>query len=105
MIMGTALLVLVGFTSAAIYMFGMKGLGLSRLKIGPALVKMVECLGAASIFLVLNLTIGVIAILAFGQATGSHVSLYRANDVAWLILSLLQGLTFQWWRELSKKPH
>jgi len=93
--------VLVGFTSLAAYMIGTRALGLSSGGIGQAVGKMLEALGTALVFVIVNLVTGIIGVLAARAVTGEFVSLYLAADPTLLPLSLLQGLTFQWWRELS----
>jgi hypothetical protein len=93
--------VLVGLTSAGAYLVGAKGLGLSRSGLRQAVGRMLECVGVTLVFFVVNLATGVIAILAARVLTLDVVSLYLADDLTLLVLSLLQGLTFQWWREPS----
>jgi hypothetical protein len=45
----------------------------------------------------------VAVVLAVGLrgVTGTFVSVYVTGDTVWLGLALLQGLVFQWWREVS----
>jgi hypothetical protein len=93
--------VLVGVTSFAAYLAGTRGLGLSGRGIRTAVRKMLECLGMILVFLGLNVATGVIVILAARALTGGFVSLYLAADATLLGLSLIQGLAFQWWRDLS----
>jgi len=40
-------------------------------------------------------------VLGLRGLTERFVSLYSADDAAWLGLALIQGLVFHWWRELS----
>jgi hypothetical protein len=40
-------------------------------------------------------------ILVLRSLSGTFVSIYVINDITWLGLSLLQGLTFWWWRTLA----
>ncbi len=101
--MDFVLLALIGLTSIQLYILGRKGLGLSAQTLGAAAAKMLECVGAALVFFGVNLAVAGLTILAIRKLTGMFLSLYPANDVVWLILSSLQGLTFQWWRELSRR--
>ena len=94
-------LVLVGFTSVGAYLFGTRVGGLSARAIRKAAGKMFECFGASLVFFVVNLGAGMIGILAARALTREFVSLYMAADVTVLVLSVLQGLIFVWWRDLS----
>ena len=58
-----------------------------------------ETIGMSVIFAVINLGIGVGLTLTVRAVTGRLVSPYTFFNAAWLSLSVLQGLTFQWWRE------
>lgn len=98
----TFLLVVVGMTSVGGYLVGVGGLGLRGRQLRAALRMMVGCLGMAVCFSVINFVITVVGILLLRSVTGKFVSLYIAENVAWPMLSLLQALTFTWWRELSK---
>ena len=101
--MGTFLLGVVGFTSVGIYLVGSRGLGLSGRDLPVAVGKMLQCVGATLVFFVLNLAVA-IAVIFISRGLGEGlVSLYLAGDTAWLILSLFQAVTFQWWRELSRR--
>ena len=65
---------------------------------------MLEAVGTTLVFLAVNLAMAVTIVLAVRGVTGSFVSVYVTDDAVWMGLSLLQGLTFQWWRGLSGKP-
>ena len=95
------ILVLVGLTSVGAYLVGAKGFGLSANRLRTAIGRVLECVGMTLLFFVVNLAAGIIAILAARVLTRGGMSLYLADDVTLLVLSLLQGLTFQWWREPS----
>ncbi|MFQ5960880.1 MAG: hypothetical protein ACE5MG_05755 [Candidatus Methylomirabilales bacterium] len=95
------ILALVSVTSLGAYLIGAKGLKLPGRGIRKAIGKMLECLGITLVFLVLNIGLGVVTILATRVLTGGFVSMYRAADGTLLVLSLIQGLVFQWWRDLS----
>jgi hypothetical protein len=60
-------------------------------------------IGAAAVFFVLNLSIGVAAILFMRLLTPLFVSIYVLNDTTLLGLSLLQGLVFGVWYRGSMK--
>ncbi|MFQ5801987.1 MAG: hypothetical protein ACE5JQ_03705 [Candidatus Methylomirabilales bacterium] len=94
-------LVLVGFTSVGAYLLATRMLGLAARDIRRAVGKMLECFGICLVFFVVNLSVGVIAVLVARATTWGFISLYMAADVTVLVLSVLQGLTFMWWRELS----
>jgi hypothetical protein len=94
-------LILVGFTSVGAYVLGTRVLGLPARYIRKAVGKMLECFGISLVFFVVNLSAGVISILVARATIRVFVSLYMAADVTVLFLSVLQGLTFVWWRDLS----
>lgn len=96
--MGQAfVLLLVGLTSAGACWVGTRGLRLSPTGLRLALGRMLESVGMTVIFFVVNLAVGVTGILVARMVMGVFVSLYLAADETILVLSLLQGLTFQWW--------
>ena len=98
---GPFILLLVGLTSAAAYWVGVKGLGLSGRGLRRAVGKVLECLGTMLVFLVCNIAVGMIIILAARVVTREFVSLYLINHEVLVILSLLQGLAFLCWRDAS----
>ena len=91
--------ILVGLTSLAAYAIGRRGLGLSRNNFRLAISGMLGSVGMTLVFFAVNLGMGMTIILLGRFLLREFVSLYLINDVALLILSLLQGLTFQWWRQ------
>lgn len=95
----TFVLALAGLTSIGAYLVAVAGFGLRASGLRAAMAKMLECVGMMLGFLLVNLTIGVIAILAVRILTRGFVSLYLANDITLLVISVLQGLAFHWWRE------
>ena len=98
------MLALVGLTSVGGYLIGLMWFRLSGKALRPALGKMLECVGATLLFAVLNVALATALILGMRSLTGRFVTVYVVNDATWLALSLLQGLTFQWWRELAGSP-
>jgi hypothetical protein len=104
MAMGSLLiLAVVALTSAGAYIFGLARLRSSRSGLWGALGKTCECLGLTLVFCVLNLAVAMCAILAMRSLSGHFVSLYIASDTTFFMLSLLQALTFQAWREGSRQ--
>jgi hypothetical protein len=105
----TSILILgmVSLSSTAAYVIGRSTLGLPRRSLGAAVHKMLECVGTTLVFFTVNLATVLALILVVRGSTGTFVSVYLAEDLSWLALSLLQGLTFQWWRDLSspRPPH
>ncbi len=92
-------LVLVGLTSAAACVVGTRGLGLSWRSLGAALARMFEAIGISVVFFAINLLVAAAAILTARTLGPRFVSLYLADDVTVIALSVLQGLVFQAWRE------
>jgi hypothetical protein len=93
------ILIMVGLTSVGGYILGIKGLRLSRSGLWSALGKACECVGLTLVFFLLNLAVGIFAILAVRSVSGRFVSMYIVSDITLLIVSLLQALIFQAWRE------
>lgn len=98
------LLILMGVTSTLALLVGVwwLRLPLSSLKRGAG--KALECIGVMLGFYLLNLAVGIAGTLLWRQLTGTHLSLYYANDATLLGISLLQGLVFEWWRRESREP-
>ncbi|HEX9869023.1 MAG TPA: hypothetical protein VGC99_10580 [Candidatus Tectomicrobia bacterium] len=106
--LGTAMeavfiLIITGLTSGGMFILGVRGLRLSRSGPGWVLGKVSECIGLTLLLFLLNLAVGMCSILAWRSLTGHFVSIYLASDTTLLILSLLQALTFQAWREGSRQ--
>jgi hypothetical protein len=99
---GYFVVILVVLTSLGMYWFGAKIFGFSPQGLRPAFGKVLESIGLTLLFFALDLAVGMFTILAGRFLTGGFVSLYLASDATLLVLALLQGLTFQWWRELSR---
>ena len=98
------ILVVVALTSVGIYLIGAKRLGLPPSGFRKAVGKMLEGVGMTLVLFAVNLAAGAFTILAAGMVTGEF-SLYLITHEAdkWLVLSLVQALTFQWWREASRR--
>jgi hypothetical protein len=99
------ILLVAGLTSAGAYALGAARLGFSTLGLRPALGKACECVGLMLVFSVVNLSVAIFAILVVRSLSGRFVSLYLASDAVFLMLSWLQALTFQAWREDSRQRH
>jgi hypothetical protein len=95
-------LIMAGLTSVGIYVLGVKWLRLSGSGLCLAFGKACECVGLTLTLLLLNLAVGIIAVLAARVFTGGFVSLYYLSDATLLVLSSLQALTFQAWRAGSQ---
>ena len=91
------ILILVGLTSVGGCLAGRKALGLSWAALRMAVGKMLRCVGIMLAFFAANLAAGLTVILAVRSLTPGFLSVYLVDDVVLLVLSLLQGVTFQWW--------
>jgi hypothetical protein len=89
-------LCVLGLTSTAALLLFRRG---GRRGLGAAAGKALESAGLAAVFFVLNLGVGFSLALALRRAPGGFVSLYVNDDVSMLVLSVLQALVLQWWRE------
>ena len=100
---GIFMLALATLTSVAAYLLGVRRLGLEPARLGAAIGRMLETVGAVLIFLAANLLVAVVLVMALRGVTDRFVSIYVTDDAVWLSLALLQGLVFQWWRAVSGK--
>ena len=100
---GIFMLSLAALISLAAYLLGTRRLGLEPARLGAAIGRMLETVGAILIFLVADLVAAVILVMALRGVTDRFVSVYVTDDTVWLGLALLQGLVFQWWRAVSGK--
>ncbi len=96
------LLILVALTSLGAYGFGVRALRLSPGTMPCAIRRLLLSVGLALVFLAANAVLGVTAILAT-RATGRSITPYLISDVMLVILSLLQGLVFAYWLEVSRE--
>ncbi len=97
-------LLLIALTSAGAWTIGARGLGLESRALGGAVGRMLESLGVIVVCFSANLLIGGLLILTARSVGPGFVSLYLADDVTVLALSVLQGLVFQAWREAGRRP-
>ncbi len=95
-------LVLAVLTSVAAYLAGRVVLGRSAATVRYAVGRMLECVGMTIVFFAINVAAGVVIGLVGRLVTHQFISLYLGNDVSLLVLSLLQGLVFLFWRDASR---
>ena len=101
---GLFVLVLVGLTSMAAALFAVRRLAWPAAALASGARVALELLGAGLVCFVVNLGLGVGVILLVRALSPRPVSVYVLNDVALLVLSLLQGLVLQGWRQASRDP-
>ena len=94
---GLLILLLIGVTSAGAYLMGVRSLRLRRASLLVALGKLLECVGIALIFLVVNTALGFALVLALRALGPTFVSLYVVADPSLAILSGAQAIVFQAW--------
>jgi hypothetical protein len=100
--MEITILVLVGLTSMGAYLAAVRTFGWSRLDLVTAFLRMLDVVGASTMFFATNLALGIAAILAMRGLTGRFVSLYVLDDISLLLLSVVQGLLFEYWRHAER---
>ena len=99
-------LLILGFaalTSAGGYLYGKTMLRLSNRDLSAAWKMTAECVWLSLVFFALNLLVAFAGILISRVALGHFVSLYAANDVTLLPISVLQGIAFQHWRGAARR--
>lgn len=96
---------LVGLTSLGAFGIGIKWLGLPRHAVWYALGRMLECLGVAVVFFMINIALGAALILGLRTVTGEFFSLYVMADKTLPGLALLQAVAFRWWLLDEQHPH
>lgn len=89
----------VGLTSVGAYLVGVKRVGLTTVGLGTAVVTMLECVGTTLMFAIINLGVAAGVIFGVRALTAGFMSVYVLDDVAWWVLSVLQGLIWWVWRE------
>jgi hypothetical protein len=95
---------LIALTSVGAWAIGARGLGLASRRLGRAGGRMLESLGLIVVFFVANLSVAGLVILTARSVGPRFVSLYLADDVTLLALSVFQGLAFQAWWEVGRRP-
>ncbi len=96
------LILIIVLTSAGAYLAATRGIGLRGAELPGAVMQALDCLGLAVLFLLGNLVSGLVLILGLRVLTGHFVSVYMLNDVALVILSLLQALVLHCWQVRSR---
>ena len=91
------LVVVVGLTSVGACVIGRSWLSLSWNNLRLALNVLLESVGVGLVFLAVNLAAGIVMILVGRLLLREFVTIYLVSDSTLLVLSLLQGLVFQWW--------
>jgi hypothetical protein len=92
------LILAVAVTSLGGYLIGVRWRGRSPATLRDALARLLECLGATAVFAVVNVTLAAVIIVGIRAFTQYFVTLYLLDDALWLIVSLLQGITWSLWR-------
>jgi hypothetical protein len=94
------LLSLVAATSAgALHLARRRGRRVAPGELRAAALGALECAGLAVVFFVANLALGALLTLVVRALTPLFVSLYLSADVSLLVLSALQALVYQRWRD------
>jgi hypothetical protein len=94
------LLSLVAATSAAaLHLARRRGATVAPGALRAALLHSLECVGLTMVFFAANLALGALLTLAVRALTPLFVSLYLSADVSLLVLSALQALVYQRWRD------
>lgn len=65
----------------------------------PALRRALEVIGAASIFLAVNFAVGLLIVLVVRSMSGRFISAYVLNDTTLVVMSVLQGMVWSFWRD------
>ncbi|HEY7139886.1 MAG TPA: hypothetical protein VIE44_07305 [Methylomirabilota bacterium] len=95
---GAVLILTLGLTCLAGYLWGTRRLGLSHAALRAAAAATLEAVGLGVLFLAGNLALSMLPVLAARAWTGWFVSIYGVDYVTITAVSLLQGLLFRWWR-------
>jgi fructose-specific phosphotransferase system IIC component len=88
------ILVVAAITSAVAVGIGARR---RRAGVGVAIGAVLEVVGATVLFFVANLLVGAALVLIARRFTPYYTTLYEVTDLALLVLSLLQALTFTAW--------
>jgi hypothetical protein len=100
---GTVILILLSLTSGLAVLVGVGPLRLPLAALPRGFGNFLECIGIGCGFMLLNLAIGILGMLALRGFLGNFISVYYVNDLVFLAVSLLQGFLFQCWRAASRE--
>ena len=92
------LAIVTAITSLGGIFLGTRWLGRSLAGLRAALGLLLECLGAVAVFTALNLGLAAGLIMGVRAFTPWFASLYLLDDVAWIAVSLLQGIAWSLWQ-------
>jgi hypothetical protein len=93
----------VALTSVGAYLIALALLGRPPSGLRAAVGRMLECLGAALVFMIVNLAVGAAIVLGTRATTGGFISIYLLDDATWVVLSALQGLAWSLWRQAGER--
>ncbi len=96
-----ALVALVAVTSVVAFAIGVRWLKLPATQLRQAAPRTLEAVGFAAVFFAVNTAGWVIAVLGVRAMLDWFVSMYLFSGVTVGMLSLVQGMMFQRWWELS----
>lgn len=94
---GLFILLLIGITTAVGYVVGVYALGLHTAALRFAWRQALECIGVGTVFMIVNVALGFLIVMAFRAAGAPFVSLYLVADPTVAMLSGLQAIVFQAW--------
>lgn len=91
--------VIVAITTTIVYaIFNKTAAGQGR-SLRQAFRRLLECVGAFTLFFAINLAVGVILISSIRSLTPRFIALYALQNLMLLVLSAFQGFIFQlWWK-------
>lgn len=91
-----------GLTSILVFAFSVRRLRLNTAALREVMSEFLECVGTFIMFLVLNVSIGMI--VTFGIRTfWRFFPLYAVTDLTLILMSAIQGFIFQLWRRRSMR--
>ncbi len=96
------LVVIVLLTSVGAFVVATRGVGLRAAAFPSAVMRALDCLGLAVLFLLGNLGLGLVLVLGLRAITGQFLSVYVLSDATLAVLSLLQALVLHCWQARSK---
>ena len=96
------LVVIVLLTSVGAFVVVTRGVGLRAATLPSAVMRALDCLGLAVLFLLGNLGLGLVLVLGLRAITGQFLSVYVLSDATLAVLSLLQALVLHCWQARSK---